>query len=101
MLGLLKRHHKLNQHNTVTAGAVIAAAMPFATEAWRLVTIDAGAKYSYVAEGCQAILENVRTKCGYMLMLKEVIVLAALGAAIALIFWYLSHPRAAQRSGRP
>lgn len=95
-LGVLKRRGKFNQSNTLITGAAIAAAVPVILEAYRLATMHSGAKYSYIAEGCQAIVENVRTKCGYMLMLKEMIVLAAVGAAIAFVFWYLQ-----RRSDRP
>jgi len=92
-LVILKRREKFTQQNTVATGAAIAALIPVALEAYRLAVMDGEAKYSYIAEGCQVIIENVRSKCGYMLMLKEMIIFAAVGAAVALVFWYLQRRR--------
>lgn len=91
-LTVLKQRDKFTQHNALMTGAVIAAAVPVLLELYRLVSMDTEAEFSYIADGCQAILENVRTKCGYMLLLKEMIIYAAVGAAIAMVFWYLQRP---------
>lgn len=91
-LAVLKRQGRFDQYNTVSVAAAIAAGVPVALELYRLTATEAGVKYSYTAEGCHAIVENVRTKCGYMLMLKEMIVLAIVGAAVGLVFWYLRRP---------
>lgn len=89
----LRRYAKVNLLISILAGAVIGALLVLGPEIFRVLTIREGSTLSSGSGGCRAIVENVRTACGYMQLFKEAGLFAFFGAISAAFFWHVyAHP---------
>ena len=86
---LLRHFKKLSLLTLVISGVAIPAGLIVGNEAIGLLASDQKSLFSFYREGCQEILENVRTECGRQLLLRDRILSLATGGFAGLFFWLI------------
>lgn len=74
---------------TIVLAAAIGAALVLLPEVYRVISISDRSTFSSTIGGCDEIINNVRTACGYESLLKSAAYSAGLGALAGLVFWHV------------
>ena len=72
---------------TIISAAIIASMLVIIPDVYSIITSNLDSKFSFSARGCQIIVDNVRTRCGYVLLFQNIAEFALGGALSGLIFW--------------
>ncbi len=72
---------------TIISAAIIASMLVIIPDVYSIITSNPDSKFSFSARGCQIIVDNVRTRCGYVLLFQNIAEFALGGALSGLIFW--------------
>lgn len=83
---------------TISVAASIGGLFVILLELRRVLMIVDGSSFSYSSGGCASIVDNVRTSCGYLNLLRDTGLYAASGALSGLVFWAIY---TGWRPGRP
>ncbi len=86
---ILRKLRVFNPAIIIISAAVIASMIEIIPYVFDIITFDpdSTSKSSLSFRGCQIIVDNVRTRCGYAVLFQNMAELALGGALAGMIFW--------------
>ena len=88
---ILRKLRRLNPASVIISAAIVASMWVIIPEVYNFITFDpdSTSKFSYGYAGCQVMIENVRTRCGDVLLFWEMVRFTLGGAFAGMIFWFI------------